>query len=133
MAGAAEVQDARKYDDIVYEIYDYLNAHHIGETNAIPAKMLANKFHISDRALREAINVMRNAAEFESIIGSSMGGYYICRKDEFETMNKRLMRAAFSLLKVAYSNEKKAARDGQGKLTCNEEVQEFVKSFANNQ
>lgn len=114
---------------IVYEIYDEMKSH-IGKANAIKAQDLADKFNISDRTLREIISTIRTSTELRKIIASCNNGYYLCTDEEFEQANRRLERQAFSLLKVAYANKRKAAKDGQMLIPLGKYYKEVFEAFA---
>lgn len=105
-------EQAKHHEPIVYELYREMK-NHVGKENAVSAQALSRRFNISERELREHISTIRKSTELRAIIGSSNKGYYLCRAEEFERANARLERQAFSLLKVAYANKKKAAKDGQ--------------------
>lgn len=122
--------EVKKYRPIVYGVYEHLRTYHQGEENAISAKDLSRRFNISERTLRDIINEIRNSGVFQLVIGSSDRGYYVCREDEFNAMNNRLKSAAFSLLKVAYANDKKAAKDGQMRIKMGRYVKECFEAFS---
>ena len=105
-------EQAKHHEPIVYELYREMK-NHVGKENAVSAQALSRRFNISERELREHISTIRKSTELRAIIGSSNKGYYLCRAEEFAAANRRLERQAFSLLKVAYANKKKAAKDGQ--------------------
>lgn len=102
---------------------------YIGRENAISAKALSGMFDISDRELRNIIRDIRNDPARKVIVGSSNNGYYICKEDEFAITNRRLKAQAFSLLKTAYANEKKAAKDGQFFMTESDYCLSVVEAF----
>lgn len=54
----------------------------------------------------------------------------MCRESEFSAMNNRLKSAVFSLLKVAYANEKKAAKDGQMRIRFSKYMKDSYEAFA---
>lgn len=122
--------EVKKYRPIVYGVYEHLRTYHQGEENAISGKDLSRYFNISDRTLREIVNEIRNSGVFQLVIGSSDRGYYVCREDEFNAMNNRLKSAAFSLLKVAYANDKKAAKDGQMRIRFGKYAKDTFEAFA---
>lgn len=120
--------ETKKHSPVVYLVYDFMKDY-VGESNAIKAKDLSAHFGVSERELREIISEIRNSPVLEKIIGSSAKGYYICRDEEFESTNNRLKSAAFSLLKVAYANEKKAAKDGQMKIRFSRYMKDSYDAF----
>lgn len=103
------------HEPIVYRVYDEMK-NHVGKENAITAEELSAYFDISERKLRDIIKTIRRSRELEKVIGSYNGGYFICTKQEVERANNRLLSQAFSLLKTANANEKKAGMNGQMKL-----------------
>lgn len=115
---------------IVYSLYKCLKENHTGEENAISAKNLGELFGISERALRELISEIRESSVLQLVVGSSVRGYYVCREEEFSAMNNRLKSAAFSLLKVAYANERKAAKDGQMRIRFSKYAKDTFEAFA---
>ena len=120
--------EARHHSPVVYEIYDTLKEH-IGKSNAISAEELSNQFNIGERELRDVISTIRKSGELRKIIGSCNKGYYICTSEEFISANRRLEKQAFSLLKVAYANKKKAALDGQGLIPLGTYYKEVFEAF----
>ena len=93
-------------------VYAFLQTK-VGKENAVSARELSKRFGISTRELREVINTIRRRAEYVGVISSNNKGYFLCTAEEFAQANKRLEKQAFSLLKVAYANKRKAAKDGQ--------------------
>lgn len=93
-------------------VYNFLQSY-VGRDNAISARDLSKRFGISTRELREVINTIRRRAEYVGVISSNNKGYFLCTAEEFAQANKRLEKQAFSLLKVAYANKRKASKDGQ--------------------
>lgn len=93
-------------------VYAFLQTK-VGKENAVSARELCERFGIPERELRDIIHYIRNSAEFVGVISSNNKGYFLCTAEEFARANKRLEKQAFSLLKVAYANRKKASRDGQ--------------------
>lgn len=122
-----------KHSPLTYMIYGELQ-NHIGQENAIKAEELAAKFGISKRCLRHYISEIRTSTEIEKVVTSTNDGYFICTaKDEFHRTNRRLYSMAFSLLKAARSNEKKAGLNGQGKLNdIMTEFADFFEAFGKN-
>ena len=93
-------------------VYAFLQTK-VGKENAVSARELSKRFGISTRELREVINTIRRRAEYVGVISSNNKGYFLCTAEEFAQANKRLEKQAFILLKVAYANKRKAAKDGQ--------------------
>lgn len=120
----------KKHAPIVYQLYDFLKENHMGEENAISARNLSELFGVSERALREMISEIRESSVLQLVIGSNNKGYFVCRESEFSAMNNRLKSAAFSLLKVAYANEKKAAKDGQMRVRFGKYAKDTFEAFA---
>lgn len=112
------------HEPVVYRIYEFLK-HHVGKEHAISAENLAEVFGISERKLREYISEIRRSGELEKVVCSCNGGYYICTEEEADRANKRLYSQAFSLLKTAHANDRKAGRNGQMKI----ELGKFVEAF----
>lgn len=115
---------------IVYQLYDFLKECHMGEENAISARNLSELFGVSERALRDLISEIRESSVLQLVIGSNNKGYFVCRESEFERTNNRLKAAAFSLLKVAYANDKKAAKDGQMRIRFSKYAKDTFEAFA---
>ena len=120
----------KKHSPIVYGIYEFLKSYHEGAENAISAKALSDRYEISERALRDIISEIRESPVLQRVIGSNNKGYFVCRESEFERTNNRLKAAAFSLLKVAYANDKKAAKDGQMRIRFSKYAKDTFEAFA---
>lgn len=116
------------HSPIVYHVYEELKKH-VGEENAVSAEYLCCLFGISSRHLRFIVNEIRNSGELEKVVGSCNRGYFICTKEEFARANRRIYRQAFSLLKTARANDRKAARNGQGKIKLGEYFKVFYESL----
>ena len=106
------MDEIEKMPPIVYDVYAEIKQH-VGKENAISADSLSRLFNISESELREVISTIRTSGELRKIVASCNFGYYVPTAEEFAAANRRLERQAFSLLKVAYANKKKAAKDGQ--------------------
>ena len=122
--------ESKKHAPIVYRVYSLLKDEHVGEENAISARDLSEEVGICERALREVISEIRESPVLQLVVGSNNKGYFVCRENEFAAMNNRLKSAAFSLLKVAYANDKKAAKDGQMRIKMGRYVKECFEAFA---
>lgn len=117
------------HEDMAYQIYDAL-CKRVGAENAIAADDLANRFCISERKLRDYISEIRRSADFEKIVCSSNNGYYIATEEEADRANRRLYSQAFSLLKTARANDKKAGRNGQMRMQLFDEFEKkLVEAF----
>lgn len=112
-------------------IVDKLKSQHIGSQNAISMKDLSEYFNVSERTLRYFIREIRQAQDIPLTIGSNNDGYYICTKEDFKKSNRRLYSMAFSLLKSARSNSRKASLDGQGVIDDSilEDFTHFLQAF----
>lgn len=120
--------ETKKHSPVVYLVYDFMKDY-VGESNAIKAKDLSAHFGVSERELRDIISEIRESPVLQRVIGSNNKGYFVCRESEFERTNNRLKAAAFSLLKVAYANEKKAAKDGQMKIRFSRYMKDSYDAF----
>lgn len=120
--------ETKKHSPVVYLVYDFMKDY-VGESNAIKAKDLSAHFGVSERELRDIISEIRESPVLQRVIGSNNKGYFVCRESEFERTNNRLKSAAFSLLKVAYANEKKAAKDGQMKIRFSRYMKDSYDAF----
>ena len=116
------------HSPIVYHVYEEMKKH-VGRENAISGEDLSRAFGITTRHLRYIINEIRNSGELEKVIGSCNAWYFICTKEEQSRANLRIYRQAFSLLKTARANDKKAAKNGQGKIKLGEYFKEFYESL----
>lgn len=121
--------ETKKHSPVVYLVYDFMKDY-VGESNAIKAKDLSAHFGVSERELRDIISEIRESPVLQRVIGSNNKGYFVCRESEFERTNNRLKAAAFSLLKVAYANEKKAAKDGQMRIRFSKYMKDSYDAFA---
>lgn len=111
--------ETKHHSPIVYRLYDELKKH-VGRKNAISAYELSKKFDITERQLRDYIREIRESSELEKCIDACNFGYYVCTKEESRYVSNRLYAQAFSLLKTARANEKKAGLDGQMKIALGE-------------
>lgn len=120
-----------KHSPLTYAIYNKLHNDHAGQVNAISADDLAAHFGIDKRFLRLKIHEMRDSNDFELCIMSGNGGYWVAAsRDEYKQANKRLYRQAFSILRCARANERKASKHNQGRIIDFEtEFADFFKSF----
>ena len=121
--------ESKKHAPIVYRVYSLLKDEHVGEENAISARDLSEEVGISERALREVVSEIRESPVLQLVVGSNNKGYFVCREGEFSAMNNRLKSAAFSLLKVAYANDKKAAKDGQMRIRFGKYAKDTFEAF----
>ncbi|MCH5316295.1 MAG: hypothetical protein J1E81_10300 [Eubacterium sp.] len=122
--------ETKHHEPIVYDLYKYLSEYCVGEDNAMPARDLAARFDITERALRDYISIIRTSDELRKVIGSSPKGYYVCKdKKEAERANQTFWAAAFSYLKVARAQEIKAGLDGQYLIALGDSYKQFYKAF----
>ena len=120
-----------RHHEEVWGVYEYLTVSAIGEANAVSADELSRHFGISDRKLRDIINEIRTSPDFEKVIGSCAKGYFACSTiDEVDRANNVLRHHALSELQVYWANERKAGRNGQGKIICGEDGKPFIESLA---
>ncbi len=115
-------------NNLTDKVYNELNKH-IGEKKAISAQELANIFNISPRSLRIIISEIRNSTAYEKVIGSNEKGYFVCTTDDVKRANNRLFRSAYSLLKTAQANSRKAILNGQGRILSDEFLSEFCETL----
>lgn len=120
--------EQKHHQPIVYKVYEVMKLH-VGKENAISATELGEMFGLSVRQLRVIVSTIRNSTELTRIIASGNGGYYMPRKEEFDRANRRLESQAYALLKVAYSNRRKAAKDGQMKIPLGEYYKDVFEAF----
>lgn len=121
----------QRHDDEVWRVYEYLTASAIGEVHAIGAMALSLRFGITERKLRDIINEIRTSPDFEKVIGSCSRGYFVCSSnEEVDRANNVLRHHALSELQVYWANERKAGRNGQGKIICGEDGKPFIESLA---
>ena len=126
-----EVLRRSRHADEVWNVYGYLTAAVVGETNAVSARTLCHRFGITERKLRDIINEIRTSSDFEKIIGSCSRGYYACSSnEEVDRTNNILRHHALSELQVYWANERKAGRNGQGRIVCGEDGKPFIESLA---
>ena len=116
------------HDQTVYGIYDAL-CKHVGKENAVPADELSTRVGVAERKLRDFISEIRRSSEFEKIVCSSNNGYYIATEEEADRANRRLYSQAFSLLKTANANERKAGKNGQMRIRLDDFYKETVEAF----
>ena len=121
--------EIKHHRTIIYRIYDYLKENHIGKDNAISGADLSAMFGIDKRQLRRHIHTLRYSMELEKVIGSGNTGYYICREEDFEEVDRRLERQALSTLKVVWANRKKRSKDGQFKMKMGKYFSEVYESL----
>ncbi len=121
----------KHHESITYRLYDELK-NHVGKENAISAKDLSAMFGMSKRTLRVHIREIRNSGELEKVIGSYEGGYYVCTKEESDTVTTHLYKHVFNLLKTIRTMDKKAGRDGQMKIKLGEFFKDTYEPFMEN-
>ena len=81
--------------------------------------------------MRDIINEIRTSHDFEKVIGSCSRGYFTCSTvEEVDRANNVLRHHALSELQVYWANERKAGRNGQGKIICGEDGKPFIESLA---
>ena len=117
-----------RHEDIAYQIYGVLCGH-VGKKNAVPADGVAKQVGVAERKLRDYISEIRRSSEFEKIVCSSNNGYYIATEEEADRANRRLYSQAFSLLKTANANERKAGKNGQMRIRLDDFYKETVEAF----
>ena len=121
----------KRHADEVWSVYEYLTAAAIGEANAVSARSLSRHFGVNERKLRDIINEIRTSSDFEKVIGSCSRGYFVCSTvEEVDHANNALRHHALSELQVYWANERKAGRNGQGKIICGEDGKPFIESLA---
>lgn len=121
-----------KLSPLCMAVYDKLKANHVGRSNAISMENLSAYFGISTRCLRHCLSELRTSPQVEKVILSGDTGYYIASAiEECRKGNRRLYSMAFSLLRCARSNEKKASLDGQAVIDDSilEDFTRFLKAF----
>lgn len=125
-------ENAVKPSPLQMAIYDKLKSQHIGKENAISMNNLAEYFGITPRTLRYSLSEIRRNPCFELCIMSDNGGYWVASsREQYKQAAKRLYSQAFSLLRCARANERKANLHNQGKITdIDSEFADFFKSFA---
>ena len=122
--------ETKKHDSLVYRVYDYLRDNHVGQANAIKGADLAARFGTDRRSLRNIIREIRNSDTLEKLVAGDESGYYVCANaEEYEKANNRLYSAAFSLLRTARANEKKAGMDGQFKIRLGKYFSETFNAY----
>lgn len=114
---------------MTYRIYDELK-NHIGKENAISGLALSTMFGITERNLRGYIHQIRNSTELTRIVGSNSQGYFLCKDEDFDEVDKRLERQALSTLKVCLANRRKRAKDGQYKMPLGDYYQEIYHALS---
>lgn len=113
----SEKEKSVKHSPLCMSIYGEL-LNHVGVENAISMNDLAAHFGVTPRCIRHFLSEIRTSPEFEKIVLSNNEGYFIpSDKAELKRYAKRLYRQAFSTLKAARCNDKKAAMDGQGVMS----------------
>lgn len=118
----------KNHESIIYRLYDELK-NHVGKENAVSAKELSAKFGITKRTLRDYIRAIRNSGEFEKVIGSYQGGYFVCTKEESDNVTSHLYKHVFNLLGTIRTMDKKAGRDGQMKIKLGAFVKDTYEPF----
>lgn len=118
----------KRHEPIVYRIYDEMK-NHIGKENAISGAKLSAKFDISERKLRDYIRIIRQSGELSKVILTCNKGYYIPTKQDGMRDNNRLYSQAFSLLRAAREQDKKAGLDGQFKIKMGEFYKDYVQAY----
>lgn len=112
----------KKYEPIVYRVYDYISTNCQGKENAVSGRDLAAIFYptLSEdngrRTVRLTINTIRNSDVFDNVIASGNEGYWWATKEDVREANKRLFSQAFSLLEVARANQQKISKNGQAMI-----------------
>lgn len=111
------------------ELYNYLNANHLGERHGIVRKDLANALGISERELRRLSSEINKSKEFEKLV-SATHSCYICETErECLKAIRATYSSAFSLLKKAREMEKKVGLNGQIKVNLDDFKIEMVETY----
>lgn len=122
--------ETKHHEPVIYDIYHYLEKNCVGEENAISARDLAANFRMGERSLRDCISEIRTSNELRKVIGSTPKGYFICKnKQEAEKANATFWAAAYSYLKVARAQEKKAGLDGQYLIAMGDYYKPIYEAF----
>ena len=121
-----------RHEEVVFNVYNFLVTAAVGKSKAISARDLSGLFCLPQRRLRDVVNEIRTSDDFEKVIGSCPLGYFVCaNEEEVWRTNNSLRHHALSELQVYYANERKAGRNGQGKLPVdNDGDGSFIESLA---
>ncbi len=114
----SEKEKQPKHSPLCMAIYGEL-LNHIGVKNAISMNNLAALFNVTPRCIRHFLSEIRTSTtDFEKIVLSSDSGYFIASSNaELRKYSRRLYGMAFSLLKCARANDRRASKDGQGVMS----------------
>lgn len=123
------MMETKKYEPIVYRIYDELSNKHVGKKNAISGSDLSAIFEISERKLRIYIREIRASQQLTKIVLTCKKGYYIPTEEEGTADVKRLFRHSLSTLKIAKATVKKAELERQCKIHLGDYYKEYVEVF----
>lgn len=121
---------SKAHDNLVYCVYETL-LECKGRAHAISAHKLSSIYGITERQLRSIVSEIRLSTDFEKVVAACPNGYFVCASDEeVDRANKALKLHALSELQVYWANERKAGRNGQGKIICGDDGKPFIEALA---
>lgn len=125
------IEQEGKHEKIVSDVYGFLTTYAVGRKFAISAGTLSELWDVTERKLRDIINEIRTSPDFEKVIGSCSRWYFVCaNEEEVRSTNESLRHHALSELQVYWANERKAGRNGQGKIIFGDDGEPFIEALA---
>lgn len=119
----------KHHEPIVYQVYEYLKANHLGKENGITRNELALALGIPIRALRKITSEINSSSELEKLISTTNCCYMCKTESECEKATQSTFKQAFSLLKKAYKMEKKISNHDQAKIKLGKYYSEFIETY----
>lgn len=119
-----------KHTPMVYRVYDYLKANHLGRNNGIIRKELADRLDLTERELRRITKEINESTDLARLISTTEACYMCDTKEECEYAIRNTYRVAVALLKKAKQMERRVGLNGQVKIKLGKYYKEVVETFS---
>lgn len=122
--------ETKHHEPIVYRLYDYLKANHLGKENGIKKPGLARIIGVNERELRKLTKAINESTELEKLVSTSYRCYMCNTQNECEKSIRTTYKVAVALFKKAKQMEKKVGLNGQVKMKVGKYYKDFVETFS---
>ena len=122
--------EVKHHEPLVYKVYEYLKTYHYGRENGIKRCYLAEKFNISERALRKITREINTSTELEKLVSTTHCCYICGTREECEKSIRNTYNVAIAQFKKAKQMEKKMGLNGQLKIKLGKYYKDFVETFS---